>query len=1067
MQPKALLIAEKSSLMRAIREVYEKHKDAIAIDIDFMTQRGHLVRLKMPDEIDEEMKEWAWETLPFHPDEKGGWRYAVIQEKKTGNFKTAQERFEEIKGALHSGKYDFVINAGDPDQEGQLLIHLVLNKAKNALPVKRFWSNNLTEPNIKKALQNLRDDQEPFFTQLLDAAYARQRSDYRFGLNLTRAATLQMGGKAAIGRVKAPILNLVVTREKEIRNFVPKTVYGVRVDYKEGFHGRLFLPEEKEADEKEEEENEETGILWFDTKEEAQARIKALGNTATIKEYRAKQTRKLPPRLFKLATVQDAAGKAFGYEAKEVLEHLQVLYEKQLYHTPNHLRLHPQQRVFRRDLTSGRQYQRAQRIYQRDYPEAIQRVRKTKKWANDKEVEKEGHTAIIPTTKPVGDTPLSPQQRNIYNLVARQFVAIFLPDLVEDKVEIVTENNGQRFKTTGKTLVDPGYTKLLEINIQDVKVPQVEEGQTVQVEKTEVTEKTSTCPKRYTTGDLIMACENPAKYLDDDNLKKLGKNLTIGTPATRATIFEELIERDGYIQKGRRGKREVLAPTPVGEAIIENLKDFAICKVDMTGYWEEELIQIRKGELALDEVEARMKERVNEAVRQMKNTPMKKLPGENKTYRDIGTCPRCGGTLIEGPKTYFCSGNKEKGCRVGGFKSQYGAEITLDDFKRMLNGEAIEKEMDFKGSQWKQEVSLNEEGTITPIQKQEDTGWACPACGKPYGKATALFLPGKTGGNLQGHFIPAHCGKRNPQEEFRRLFTTGQTGIIKAFKVKTRKDLQRPDPIDTNDKRIYLEEQEETDMRCPVCERTLLQTRFRYICEGKSEGHCNFQMYNSLFKKPLPKETIRTLLQKVKTGDIHGKEQAFITDGPIPTSHVCPFCGDTIYKNNMQYICGGVDKGTCKFKAYRNIGTQIMDDVEFENLLTAGKTTVFQGLQAKSGFTYNARGVLDWDTQQMKTEPVNEAMESKYACPLCKKTLMKNGRKYTCSCGFTAWSMVGKRDLTEKEVEQLFTKGETEYLTGLKKKDGSDMSPAKLVIDAQKRATALVFRQTKRKGWKE
>ena len=213
---KALLIAEKPSLRREIETVYKKHKSEIPYEITFMEQRGHLLTLKNPSELDEELKKWDWDTLPIHPEEYGGWQYKPISEKKTGKFLTSQERFEAIGKELKSGSYDFVINAGDPDQEGELLIRIVLAALKNKLPVKRYWTNALTEEKILDALKNLRDDDhEPELVHLLDAAYARQHSDWRFGMNISRAATLKMGARCACGRVKTPILGIVCKREKE------------------------------------------------------------------------------------------------------------------------------------------------------------------------------------------------------------------------------------------------------------------------------------------------------------------------------------------------------------------------------------------------------------------------------------------------------------------------------------------------------------------------------------------------------------------------------------------------------------------------------------------------------------------------------------------------------------------------------------------------------------------------------------------------------------------------------------------------------------------------------------
>ena len=273
---KALLIAEKPSLRRAIESVYKKHQSELPFEITFMEQRGHLLTLKTPDELDEDMKEWTFDTLPFAPEDHGGWQYKVIKEKKTGNFLTAGERYSAIKRELKSGQYDFVINAGDPDQEGELLIRIVLGAIGTNIPVKRYWSNDMTEMKMLDALKNLRDDDhDPMLTNLYMAAIGRQHSDYRFGMNISRAATLKIGFRAACGRVKTPILSIVCKREDEIKNFVPKTVYGVRVDYDEGFTGQMYdtsVPEDADDDDTQQADH----FIWFDTKAEADAAFAAL-----------------------------------------------------------------------------------------------------------------------------------------------------------------------------------------------------------------------------------------------------------------------------------------------------------------------------------------------------------------------------------------------------------------------------------------------------------------------------------------------------------------------------------------------------------------------------------------------------------------------------------------------------------------------------------------------------------------------------------------------------------------------------------------------------------------------
>lgn len=1081
MPEKALLIAEKSSLMRTIESVYNDNKDKIPFEIDFVAQRGHLVELLMPEEIDEELKEWSWDTLPFHPEEHGGWKYKVKNEKRVNNYLTAQERYENIKDAIDSGEYDFIINAGDPDQEGQLLIQLVLDKVGNTLPVKRFWTNDTTSKVVLNELLNLRNNEEDYFRNILDAAKARQFSDYRFGMNLSRAATLKMDGLAAIGRVKTPILNIVVQRENQIRNFKEETTYGVKLKYGDDLYATLFVPSDnssnpnKEDEDEDIEDKEEAGIVWFKTKKEAEDLIATLANKSKVEEFSTKETKQKPPKLFKMVTLQSAAGKAFGYETKKTDEIIQSLYEMKLLTYPRtDCEYVSTNEDFLAIIESVKDHPELKEYAENITQEDVQRVKSSNRWANDKEVGKAGHTALIPTSKSMSDIELTKDQMNIYTLVARQFLSIFMKDLIQNKIEMITSNNGNMFKTTGKTLIDPGYTKIFDKVIKDKDVPTLEKGKDIDIKSKEVSTKKTTCPKRFTSFSLSLACDNPLKYLEDESLKRLGKSLEIGTPASRTSIIQELIKKDKYMENVKNGKRTEIKPTKAGEILIENLEGFDITKVDMTGMWEEELTKVRNGELDFEELNRRMILRVNDSIKQFQRTDMKAIPS-TRTYSELTDCPRCGGKIIEGPKVFFCSNNREKGCKVGGFKNVYGAEITSSDFLKMLNGEKIEKEMAFadvktgKVNKWKQKVGLNEQGTITPIVKKEDTGWTCKACGKKIIESDRnYYCEGKIDKTCNVFVSKHFAGKTISEDDFKKLFTEGETGILKDL--ESNKDGKKSHYdgklyIKEDEKEVglkFVERLEKTDLDCPVCSKPIIKNKFKYICSGNEDNSCHFQMYINMFKKPIPQKTVKELFAKVKSGEFEGGEDAFITpNGPIKTGHTCPFCGDEILRENMKFTCAGVSKGTCKFETFRNVGTHILDDKEFDVLLTAGKTEPIYDLPSKKGGTYDARGILNWDKQKMEMEYVNTPRPTKYDCPICKNKLTKNGRKLECQCGFNCWTKVCGKDLTEKNLDDLFTKGKTGYISGFKKKDGSKMSPARVVINYEGKTTGLAFKRVK------
>lgn len=774
---KALLIAEKPSLMRTIQDVYRKNSDKINYEIKFMCQSGHLLTLMQPDEISDTMKIWNWDNIPFHPEKYDGFKYKVIQREKHGNFPTPGETYESIRHELENGGYDFVINAGDPDQEGELLIRIVLSELNNTIPIKRFWSNDLTEGKILDALTNLRDDDaDPMLVHLLDAAYGRQHSDYRFGMNISRAATLKMNLRVACGRVKTPILSLVCKREIEIENFVPSTCYGVKATYAEGYDGQLFDDSgavEEEEDEDRKEDAESKGIIWFDTKQEAEDFIKGLTPPATVTKFESKKVETYAPKLYKLATLQIAAGK-IGLSGADTLNILQGLYEKGYLSYPrtdceyissnenfqamlNSCASIPEYAGYVSNITGG----------------DIARVKKIKKWVDDKKLAEAGHSALTPTTKKPNYTSMSPNEQFVYKLVCRSFIAIFMPPLKQQKTLLVTDISGNSFRSTGKTLVDKGYAEIMETKFNDVQIPEHKVGDILDVTEFTFTEKTSTCPKRYTDTTLLAACEKPHKYLDDVRLKALGERLKIGTPATRASIIEELITRDHYLDRRKIKKTNVIVPTTNGRYIYENMKDRAICRVDMTGLWEEKLELVRTGKMTLADLEKEMMDDVDNMVNDIKTSDIK----PRARAVQIGTCPKCQGELFAGDKGYFCK-NYREGCKVGAYKMICDTPLEKEEFLALIEGQEIEKTIRKGNTEWDQKLKYNQKKDAIEFVKEKaaKSQYTCPKCGKQLNE-TSRTLECKCGFKMW----KSACSVNLSEDDIKKILTTGRSSFIRGF----------------------------------------------------------------------------------------------------------------------------------------------------------------------------------------------------------------------------------------------------------------------------------------------
>lgn len=842
---KALLIAEKPSLMKEIKNVYDKHKSSFKYTIDFAFQAGHIVALKKPSEIDESQKKWCWENLPFFPENYGGWQYQIIPDKI--------QLFNELKNKITSGKYDFIIHAGDPDQEGQLLCNLLLMYAKNKLPVKRFWTNDLTEPKILDALMNLRDnDNEDFLKNLGSAALARQHSDYKIGMNISQAASLKMKDTCAIGRVKTPLLKIIVDRELDIRNFKPVTTYELQSNYKEKFNGILFTLED--------------GNIMntkFKTKEDCLNFSKNLDNFAKVISVDKKTEKTSAPSLFKLSTLQTEAGK-LGYEASQVLGLAQSLYEKKFLSYPRtNCEFLASGLNFRKMLDSVSVFPEFKLYTDKITSKEIDNIKKNKKYINDVKLKESGHYALSPTELKPDLKILNKDETIILKLIFRQFLAIFLPPLVQDKTVIITENKKNTFRTTGKILKDKGYSIIFDTNFNDIVLPDVNIGDIVNVDKFEAVERTTTCPPRFTDGSLVDLMDNPIKYLEDESLKNSLKNCKgIGTPATRDSIINQLADKDNCIEKKKgKGKSFQIYATEKGIQLIQNLGDRDICKVDLTGMWEEKLEKIRTGENTLESLEKEMDEYVINLINDIKNSDMNII---NKTKGTIiGKCPVCGKNVIETEKYYRCENyKKEDGCTFILGKVTAGKTIPQKEFLKLLEQKPTSK-MKFKKPNSKDtfETCLifdKDKGKIVfdfgPKASNEILG-KCPKCGKNIlDKGSYCCCENY---KKDCNFAISYKIKNAELsiDDIKNILTDKETSF-KDFsfgkaKIKYNKDKEKLDFIFDNGENIGI---------CPKCGKTVLDKGKYCKCEN-----CDFSISYNIKGTKITKTDIKNILTNKET----------------------------------------------------------------------------------------------------------------------------------------------------------------------------------------------------------
>jgi len=713
---RALLLAEKKSERDAIQKVYNDHRNEFDYDITFMEQYGHLLTLKLPSEIDEEQKQWKWENLPFHPSQYEGWEYKVIGNER------ARKIFSSIKEEIRSGKYDFIIHAGDSDQEGELLINIVINKIGTNLPVFRFWTNSQVEEDILKALKNMENDRTTKrLVDLYCAAQTRQHIDYLIGMNLSEASSLKMMGRVSVGRVKTPVCKIVYQREKEIQNFKPSTSYELESIYDERFKGVLISEDSEETNKH---------VRFKDMQELGEFIKKLDDEKARVKTVEKKNIKQNAPELYTLSSLQIEASQKYGYDGDRVLNIVQSLYEKKICSYPRTSCCYLGSNMDFYGMIKATSYIDALQPFVKKITDTdIDMVKKNKKYINDKAMEKEGHYALSPTGEIPNLDSLSKEEVEILTMIYSRFLAIFLPPLVHEKTQIITENNGFEFRSSGKILLDKGYTELLVKKEEDVILPDVKEGDIVHVKGFHGAEKTTVCPKRYTNGELLAVMEKPAKFLYDKSFGSLKDDLRLGTVATRAGILKQLIEKDKYLEEKKgKGKAALIHPTPMLMQIMERLEDRDICRVDMSGALEVNLGKIRTGEMNYKTFEAETWLYIQSMIEDIKTSKIKPLQRASNIVCD---CPKpgCSGSLVEGKKGYFCSEWKN-GCQSRLFKEILGAKITPADIKKMAEGGTIKKKLKKGDKSWEQELFINEDNLSIEFKKKENqsTNLDCPKC---------------------------------------------------------------------------------------------------------------------------------------------------------------------------------------------------------------------------------------------------------------------------------------------------------------------------------------------------
>lgn len=650
---------------------------------------GHLCTLKEPNDYTENWKHWSLSALPMIPP-----RFGIKLIDDDG----IKRQFSVIERLMQAA--DCIVNCGDAGQEGELIQRWVMQKAQAKCPVKRLWISSMTDEAIREGFNSLKDQSE--YQPLYVAGLSRAIGDWLLGMNATRLYTLKYGQNRqvlSIGRVQTPTLALIVNRQKEIDSFEPEPYWVLSTIYRD----TLFTATKGK----------------FTTKEEGEQAFATIADKPfEVTSVSKKNGNEAPPRLFDLTSLQVECNRKFSYSAETTLNLIQSLYERKLTTYPRVDTQFLSDDIYPKCagiLTGMRGYE------QYIQPLAGKKLPKSKRVFDTSKVT--DHHAIIPTGVPA--SALSNMERNVYDLIARRFIAVFYPDCKFSTTTVLGKVEDVEFKVSGKEILEPGWRTIYAQ--QQTSTPQPNNPQPSSSEDDDkrdeertlptfvkgesgphtptLTEKWTTPPKYYTEATLLRAMETAGKFVDDETLRAALKENGIGRPSSRAGIIETLFKRH-YIRRERKN----LIATATGIELIDIIHEELLKSCELTGIWEKKLrdIEHKKYEAAdfINELKQQVTEIVYDVLRDnsnrrvtittdedLKKAKKKKTAAPKKTAAKsaatsstastknaaaspqpatsepsaddsiIGTtCPVCGkGTIIKGKTAYGCS-NWKNGC---------------------------------------------------------------------------------------------------------------------------------------------------------------------------------------------------------------------------------------------------------------------------------------------------------------------------------------------------------------------------------------------------------------------
>ena len=1045
MANKSLIITEKPSVARDFARVLGvngSQKGFIENETYVISWcYGHLVEMAYPEVYDEKYKKWKLEDLPFLPSE---YKYGVVE--------SAKDQYQIVNSLLHREDIDTVYWAGDSGKEGQTIEENIRNYGgvRQGMKELRVWIDSQTDDEIRRGINEAKPMSD--YALLGQSGIMRTIEDYSLGINFSRALSVKYGRMIndaaatssytaiAIGRVMTCVLGMVVNREREIRNFVETPFYRVVGSFSDaGFNAEWKAVEGSKYF--------ESPLLYkengFKKEESAKELIDELsGKPAVIEKIEQGKTTKKAPLLFNLAELQSECSKIFKISPAQTLDIIQELYEKKLTTYP---------RTDARVLTTAVAKEITKNIRGlQSLDEVSGAVKNILENGRYKGLEKTSYTddskvtdhyAIIPTGQTAAIGSLAPLAKSIYFLIVKRFLSIFYPPAEYKTVKVQIKIGDEKFFASAKVLTKPGYLEIAgipspkdnnenndgdEVMSKEEFIAFVEsakEGDEITVKAMEIKEGKTSPPKRYTSGNLILAMENAGNLIEDEELREQIKKSGIGTSATRGEIIDKLV-RIKYLNQNN--KTQIISPEKLGEMIYEvvNLSVPSLLNPEMTASWEKGLEGIINGSVDFGEYRKKLEDYIRRETNKMINVDLtgniaaniNQFTGKNAkgiaARKKLGLkCPVCGGELTTTPFGYGCSNYYTEGIKCTFSVGQVaGLDLPEEEFGKLitegktgvLDGFTGKNKKKFKAAlvltkDESGKPAVNFDFSEVPTEYAE--GITCPACGgKLIRTGYGVACENRTKEENPCYFsIGEIAGKKLDLDTITALITNGTTDVIKGFKSKNKTSFdaklvlkkQEDDKFGVSFDFEGIEPEYLADVVCPNCGGRIMKKSIGFGCEkynSEDPNSCKF-FIGKIAQKQLSESNVIELLRDGKTQTIRGfknkdkksfdaclilkKNEEGVTEVAFDFENVeaktvkgvvCPVCGGEIVKTSFGYGCKNYNKEDPEKGCRFNIG-QIsgvkLKDAQIKELLTDGITSTISGFKSKSGKKFDTKLALN------------------------------------------------------------------------------------------------------------